>query len=96
MAQLSTKLPFSLLQTKWAAILNPILKLPILGGNQINGIVLTAATPLVINHLLSRIPQGWIVTDNIASAVVWRTAPANKSTITLEASADTTISIWIY
>lgn len=96
MAQLSTKLPWELANTKWAASINPVLALPILSGVQLNGVVLAANVPLTINHLLQRLPQGWIVTDNTANTSIWRTAELNKYTITLEASADTTIAIWIY
>ena len=96
MAFLSTKLPWELAQTKWPATLNPILAIPILSGNAIENIRLNATTPLVINHLLQRVPQGWFVTDNNSNAVVWRTQPFNSLTITLESSATTTISLWVY
>lgn len=93
---LSTKLPWELAQTKWSATLNPIIAVPILSGNQINNISLIANTPLVINHLLQRMPQGWFLTDITADTSVWRAAVFNKLTITLESSVDTTISFWIY
>lgn len=96
MAQLSTKLPLELMQTKWGSALNPILALPILSGIQLNNISLTANTALVINHLLSRLPQGWFLVDNTANTVIWRTQPYNTSTITLESAANTVISIWVY
>lgn len=96
MALLSTKLPWDLAQTKWSSTLNPIISLPILQGNQIADIALIASTPKVINHLLQRMPQGWFLVDNTANAVVWRAQPLNNLNITLESSADTTISIWIY
>jgi hypothetical protein len=96
MAKLSTKLPWELATTKWPAQINPILALPILAGNQINGIILTATIPLAINHLLQRNPQGWFLVDNNADAVVWRTQPFNKNTITLESSANATVDIYIY
>lgn len=96
MGLLSTKLIWPLAQTKWAAILNPIISLPILNGNQISSISLVANVPKVINHLLQRMPQGWILTDNTANTVVWRTASFNDLTITLEASANTTISFWVF
>lgn len=96
MALLSPKLSWDLANPRWASLLNPVLSLPILQGNQINDISLKASTPLVINHLLQRLPQGWFLTDNIANAVVWRTASFNKNTLTLEASADTVISIWVF
>lgn len=94
--QLSTKLPWELANTKWASVLNPIISLPLLYGNTIENIVLKANTPLAINHLLSRLPQGWILIDNQADALIWRSAALNTSTITLEASANTTISIYVY
>ncbi len=96
MGQLSTKLPWDLANTKWAATLNPVLALPILSGVQLDGISLAANVPLTINHLLQRMPQGWFVVDNTANTVIWRSAPLTKFTITLEATADTTIGIWIY
>lgn len=96
MNALSTKLPWEQANAKWAAQLNPLLGLPIVNGQQISGIVLAATTPLAIYHSLGQAPQGWIVVDNSANAVLWRTQPLNAKTITLEASAATTISIWIY
>lgn len=96
MAQLSTKLPWELAQTKWSSQLNPVLALPILGGIQLDGINLVANKPQVINHLLQRMPQGWFLLDNIANTVVWRTEAFNNLTITLESSANTTISIWVF
>ena len=96
MSQLSTKLEWPLANTKWAATLNPIIALPILNGNKIDNINLTATTPKTINHLLQRMQQGWILIDNTASANVWRTRAFNESTITLEASANTTVSLWVF
>lgn len=96
MAQLSNKLPWELANPKWAATLNPILALPILQGNLISNISLTASTSRPINHLLGRIPIGWFLTDNDSQAVVWRSAESNQYTITLESDANTTISIWVF
>lgn len=96
MALLSPKLPWELAQTKWSGTLNPIIALPILNGNLITDISLTANIPKVINHLLQRMPQGWFLTDATADAIVWRTAAFNNLTITLESDADTTISFWIF
>lgn len=94
--QLSTNLPFAQMITRWASILNPLISIPILSGIQIDDIVMTANTPITINHKLGRLPQGWFVVDNSASAAIWRTQVFNTSTISLEATANTTISIWIY
>ena len=96
MAQLSTKLPWDLAQTKWAATLNPVIAVPMLSGNQIDSIVMVSGIPQAINHLLQRKMQGWFLTDNTANANVWRTQPFNDTTITLQASANTNISIWVF
>jgi hypothetical protein len=96
MNQLSTKLPLDLMQTKWASTLNPLLALPIVAGNQISNVVLTANKPLAINHLIQRMPQGWFLTDINANTAVWRTAVYTNTTITLESSANVTISLWVY
>ncbi len=93
---LSAKLPWELANPKWAAELNPILALPILNGNLLTNISLAASVPLAINHLLPRMPQGWILIDNTADTSVWRTRDFSQYTITLEASADTTISLWVF
>lgn len=96
MTQLSTKLPWELAQTKWPAALNPILALAMLQGNQLNNIALTASTPLVINHFLGKMMQGWFITDITANTAIWRTAPFNSLNITLESSVNVTISLWVY
>ncbi len=96
MTQLSSKLVWELANPKWAAALNPLLKLPIISGNMITGVSLVASEPLVINHLLQRMQQGWIITDNTAECSVWRTKPFNTTTLTLESNQDTTIAIWVF
>lgn len=96
MANLSTKLPWELANPLWAATLNPVVSNPILQGNMLKNIVLTANIPKAINHLLQRMPLGWMMIDINADAVIWRTQPLNENTITLEANADATISIWVF
>lgn len=93
---LSTKLDWSLANPKWAATLNPLLALPLVNGQQLDGIILVANTPQNVNHSLGQQPQGWFVVDSTGFANLKRTQPFNASTITLEASANTTVSIWIY
>lgn len=93
---ISSSLPWTLAQPKLAAALNPILGLPILNGNQVNNVTLTANIPKAVNHLLQRMPQGWFITDINANAAVWRTQPFNTNAITLESSANVTISLWVY
>jgi hypothetical protein len=96
MALLSTKLPWDLAQTKWPSTLNPIISLPILNGNMLTDITMTANKAQTINHLLQRMPQGWFLTDNQANAIIWRASAFTNLNIVLESNADTTISIWIF
>lgn len=96
MALLSTKLPWELAQTKWASILNPIIAAPVLNGLQIDEIQLIANVPNAINHLLQRMPQGWLLVDKNSNATVWRAAPLNANTITLVSSANTMIDLYVY
>jgi hypothetical protein len=93
---LSTKLPWELAQPRWAAELNPFLALPILSGNQIENIILVANVPKAINHLLMKIPQGWFLVDKTSDATIWRSAIFTNTTITLTASANTTIDLYIF
>ena len=96
MAQLAINLPLALMQTRWASQLNPIIANPLINGQQIDNIILTANTPLKINHNLQQLPNGWLIVDKTSFADVKRTQPFSTSTITLESSANTQISIWIY
>ncbi len=93
---LPQKLPLELMQTKWAAQLNPLLANPIMQGLAIYSITLNANVPKTIATTLSRMQLGWFLIDNMASCNVWRTQPFNSQNITLESSADTTISIWVF
>lgn len=86
----------SLLQTTWSQQINPVLRNAILNGHPLNDIILVANTPQAINHLLSKKQQGWFITDINANASVWRTEPFNSQTLTLEADANVTISMWVY
>lgn len=102
MGSLSTHLSWTDASTKWASQLNPVIAnvgqlaaIPLLQGKQISGIILVASTPLAIAHGLGSVPTGWFLVDVNAQATVWRTAWTNQ-TITLESSANATISIWVY
>jgi len=92
-------LPFNLswqtAQTRWASILNPVLSLPPNNGILLKNIQITTGVN-VINHKLGQTPQGWIVTDQDASCTFYRSAPFNDLTLSLTASANTTISLWVF
>jgi hypothetical protein len=95
MAQLSTKLPFDLMLTKWASELNPIIAKPIINGLQLEEIKMVSGTN-VINHTLDRIQQGWIITDINAASTIFRTQPFNDKTLTLSSANPCTINLWVF
>jgi len=93
---LPLQLPWTSAQTRWKSELDPVIQSPLWQGNQINSIALVASTPMVINHKLGRMMQGWIIVDKNAAAEVYRTQPFNSQTLTLESSANVTVNIWCY
>lgn len=95
-APLSSNMPWELANNLWAQSLNTIIVNPILQGQVISGISLATTTPKTINHGLGRQMIGWFPIDNSANATVWRTSVFNSQTITLEASAATTIALWVF
>ena len=76
--------------------INPALQCPLLQGKFLKAEVLKAASPVVIEHGLGRLPQGWIIVDRNAAATPYRSAPNTKQTITLSTSADVTVTLWIF
>lgn len=96
MGALTTQLDWPKANTLWASKLNPVLANLLIQGSQLSGIVLIANTPQMINHFLGKNQTGWIVTDQNAAASIFRTQPFNDSTLTIEASADVTINLWVY
>ena len=85
-----------LMQKSWASQINPVLSNVFLQGSFLTNINLVANTPLVINHYLGKQMNGWLVVDNTAFCEVKRIAPLNNSTLTLEANATTSISLWCF
>lgn len=94
---LPQKLPIDLMQTKWAAELNPLLTVPITQGVALKGIVLVSGNT-VINHKLGRLMQGYFITDQNAVASINRlsTAAFNDLTLTLSSTASVTINLWVF
>jgi len=92
---LPTRLPLEQLQNQWKSQLDPILANPILQGLQLKNVNLINGTT-VVNHLLGRTQQGWIITDINGSASVYRSQPFNDKTLTLVSDAAVTASLWVY
>lgn len=85
----------SMLQTRWSSLLNPLLSNPVSKGNLLTDIPLINGVT-VINHLLDRDQQGWIITDQDAAANIYRSQPLNDKTLTLTSDAATTVSLLVY
>lgn len=85
----------NLMQTKWASILNPLLAQPLSASSILSNVALVTGDN-TINHLLGRTLQGWIVSDITAASTVYRSQPLNATTLTLNASAPTTVSLLVF
>ena len=84
------------IQSNVAVALNPITAVTFLDGQAIQGITITAGTPFLVTHGLGRPVEQWWVTDINANSVVWRSASTDEATVlTLNASANVTIDIWV-
>lgn len=93
---LSTKLPWTQANPLWAAQLNPVLSNLLVEGRLLSNIALTATTPLTINHMLGKNQTGFIITDQNASASIYRTQPFNPTSLTIESTQTVTISLWVF
>lgn len=89
---------FSLLQTTWAALINPILNRVQNTSNILDDVVLAIGTN-VINHKLGRKLKGWKIVRQSAVASLYDTQATNPTpdlTLRLVSSAVVTISIEVF
>jgi hypothetical protein len=63
-------------------------------GRLLTGVTINTSDT-VINHLLGREPRGFIVVKLLNNSVIWQTS-SSKRTLTLRASAQTTIDLWVF
>lgn len=84
-----------LMQDKWASILNPLLDKPISNSNFLQNISIVTGNN-VINHLLGRKQQGWIIADIDGFATLARNLPFNDKTLTLVSSGPCNISLVVF
>lgn len=83
------------LQANLIQTLQPILKSDIIDGTILRDVSLVSGSN-TIDHNLNRPVEGWIIIDQVGNAAtVYRTSWDTR-TITLTASADTTISLWVF
>lgn len=93
--QLPRKLTIDLMQTRWAAILDPLI------SNNLNNVSILQSVSLVtganvINHLLGKKQQGWFLTDINAPITLYRSAEFNDLTLTLTASGPAVVNIGVF
>jgi hypothetical protein len=95
---LSTKLPWELAQTKWAATLNPLLANPLLQGQMLEGLKIASGAN-TIAHGLGRALTGYIVTRNNAAVTFYDSQASQQRPdlfLTLNASGAATISLYVF
>lgn len=88
---------FSQMQTVWAAQLNPMLNQAILKGNLLTDVPLVAGDN-VINHLLGRSYQGYIITGMHNAAVTIYDVPSSfpNLNLTLHSSGTGSVDIYVF
>lgn len=88
----------SLLQTKWKAIIDPVITLPLNSSLMIPSIRLTSGDN-TINHRLGRKIQGWIVIGNDGNTIIYDKQDANSQTdltLVLNVSVGCVISLLVF
>lgn len=88
----------TLIQTTWASMLDFLLANPLVNGRLVYGATEYQLTNgvNVINHGLARKPLGWFLTDQNAAVTVYRSQPFNASTLTLTASANALVNLYVF
>jgi hypothetical protein len=97
-ATLPQQLNLNDMQNRWATVLNPVIQCPLVNGSQLTNIKLTIGNN-VVNHLLGRKLQGWVVVGNNAVMSLYDTQASNQTpqlTLNLVSDADVTVSLWVY
>lgn len=80
---------------RWATILDPLLKNPVSNGIFLNNISILVGDN-VINHLLQRKQQGYIIVDQTAMGSIYRSQPFNGLTLTLTSSTVMNVSLYVF
>lgn len=71
--------------------------IPLLSGNTIEATI--GVTDTAVNHKLQRKFQGWIVIDQDANAVIWRSNvfnPLEDKQLILKASAPVNVKLYVF
>lgn len=86
---------FTLLQNQWSRVLNPLLENPLNNASILKNISLITGDN-VINTRLGRKTQGWLISDINAPVQIYRNAPFNELTLTLNSSGAATVEIVVF
>lgn len=87
-----------LMQTSWAASLNPLLKSAVLQGVLLKNVNLAAGAN-VVNHRLGRKLQGWMLTRIRSAATTYDTQDSNQTpelTLNLTSSAAVVVDLYVF
>lgn len=98
MNRLPQQLPVDQLQSKWAAVLNPVIACPLINGLLLENVALEIGAN-VVNHRLGRKLTGWIIVRQNAAANIYDMQEFNQMpqlTLNLTTDADTTVSMWVF
>lgn len=93
--QLPIKIPFELMLTKWASILNPLIANPTNNLSILDSFTLAAGNNQ-IPHKLDRIPKGWIQLDINAAATIYRYQASTINFLYLNSSAPATVTLGVF
>lgn len=85
----------SLLETQWKSQLDPVLANPMTDMSILKDVALINGTT-VVNHLLGRKQQGWVITDINGAATIHRSQPFNDKTLTLVSNAAVIVSLGVF
>lgn len=98
MNKLPQQLKWEDADNKWAAMLNPILTNPFTRGILLNNVALANGTT-VVNHLLGRKLQGWVIVGINGAATIYDNQAANlmpELTLSLTSNAAVTANLWVF
>jgi len=89
---------FQLMQTSWAASINPVIELPINNGHLLQKVSLISGTSQV-NHLLARKLQGWFIVRQRSAASIYDNQDNNQTpqlTLSLISSAAVVVDLFVF
>lgn len=91
--QLPRNIPLPLMQTRWAAILDPLIANPPNSPTILKNVLLSNGTT-VVNHLLGQTLQGWKVIRQRAAASIYDAQDNNQTPdITLVLISNAAVSV---